>query len=356
MTSIAVFLPNWVGDVVMATPTLRALRRHFGREARITGILRPHLADLLAGTDWLDELWPFDPQSKNASQGRWALVRRLRGQRPDLAVLLTNSLHTAILAWLGGARRRLGYARSGRTLLLTDKVDAARQGRRFAPSPMVDYYLALAQAAGCQPESPRLELATTTAEECRGSIAWSDLGLADAGSPETRPVIALNCSGAYGAAKLWPVEHFATLARGLVDQLDHDVLVLCGPQERQTAREIVRQADRTRVVSLADQAVSVGLSKACIRRCRLMVTTDSGPRHIAAALGKPVVTLLGPTSPVWIANPTVSAIDLQLSLDCIPCAQRVCPLGHHRCMRDLSPDAVLSAVVRLLEQDSSRAA
>ena len=351
MTSIAVFLPNWVGDVVMATPVLRALRRHFGREARIAGILRPHLVDLLAGTDWLDEFWSFDPRSSDSSLGRWALVRRMRRQRPDLAVLLTNSLHTAVLAWMGGSRRRAGYLRSGRGLLLTDKVYPLRQGGRFVPSPMVDYYLALAEAVGCAPESPRLELATTDAEERRGEAVWRDLGLSDAGR-----VIALNCSGAYGAAKLWPAEHFAILARRLVDELDHDVLVLCGPQERDTARKIVRHADRARVVSLAEQQVSIGLSKACIRRCRLMVSTDSGPRHIAAAFDKPVVTLLGPTSPVWIANPTVSGVDLQLSLDCIPCAKRVCPLGHHRCMRDLSPDAVLAAVAKLLEEPSVKAA
>jgi len=349
--SIAVFLPNWVGDVVMATPALRSLRRHFGSEARITGILRPHLADLLAGTNWLDELWPFDPRSKDASLGRWSLVGRMRRERPDLAVLLTNSLHTAILARLGGARRRLGYVRGGRGLLLTDKVYPARQRGRIVPSPMVDYYLALCKAAGCADESPRLELATTEAEDRCGATAWHALGLS-----ETGRVIALNCSGAYGAAKLWPVEHFARLARCLVERLDHDVLVLCGPQERKTAREIVRLADQARVVSLADQAVSVGLSKACIRRCRLMVPTDSGPRHIAAAFGKPVVTLLGPTSPVWIANPTVPGIDLQWSLDCIPCAERVCPLGHHRCMRELAPETVFAATTRLLEEHSVRAA
>jgi len=259
---------------------------------------------------------------------------------------LTNSFHTALLAWLGGANERIGYARDGRGLLLTRKLYPQRAGGRIVAAPMVDTYLALAAAVGCAPESPRLELATTEAEEHLADTVWHNLGLRTDGR-----LVALNCSGAYGAAKLWPVEHFAALARRIVDELDHDVLVVCGPQERDIARDIARRAARQRVFSLADQPVGLPLSKACLRRSRLTISTDSGPRHIAAALGRPVITLLGPTLPVWIENPTVRAVHLQLKLDCIGCGQRVCPLGHHRCMKDLSGDMVYDEVVRVLQQE-----
>ena len=112
----------------MATPTLRAVRRHFGPSPRIVGILRPQLAELLHGSDWLDEQFPFDPKSAQKEHGRLALIGRMRRQRFDIALLLTNSLHTAALAWLGGARQRVGYARDGRSLLLTRPVPAARDG------------------------------------------------------------------------------------------------------------------------------------------------------------------------------------------------------------------------------------
>jgi len=348
--NVALFLPNWLGDLVMATPTLRALRQHYGPAARLVGIVRPHLTGLLAGTPWLDELWPFHAKSSDPAQRRWALVKRMRAERFDLAILLTNSLHTAALAWLGGARRRLGYRRSGRGWLLTDRLEPRRDGRQFAVGPMVDYYLALAAAAGCPPESPRLELALTPAEQTAGDAAWQRLGLG------RQPVIVLNSSGAYGAAKLWPAEHFAGLARKLATQLDHDVLVLCGPQERDIARQIVRQADHPRVVSVADEPIGLGLSKACVARCRLMVSTDSGPRHLAGAFGKPVVTLFGPTSPLWVANPTIRGRDLQIALDCIPCAQRSCPLKHHRCMQELSVARVFAAVAELLAPAEAHAA
>jgi heptosyltransferase-2 len=396
--SIGIFLPNWLGDLVMATPTLRAICRHFhtgisgfgnfepgtagqgpgarsqgsgvrgqgsgvrGQEAafsiqhsafsiqhsRLVGIVRPHLTELLAGTDWLDEQWAFDPRANDPRLRRRALVGRMRRERFDLVVLLTNSLDTALLAWLGGAKRRVGYVRYGRGPLLTDRLYPPRVGRRVIPTPMVQSYLRLAEAVGCPPESPRLELATTEPEEQLAEQIWRRLGLRTDGR-----VIALNSSGAYGAAKLWPAERFAELARRVVDELDHDVLVICGPNERQTAHDIVRRAARPRVFSLAEQPLGLGTSKSCIRRSRLMVSTDSGPRHIAAAFGKRVITLLGPTLRTWIENPTVREVFVSVDLDCLGCGKRVCPLGHHRCMRDLSAETVYKEVVKLLEEEES---
>lgn len=384
---IAVFLPNWLGDLAMATPTLRALRRHFGPEARLVGILRPYLADVLAGAGWLDEQWFFDPRAEDPSLHSAAVARRMRAERFDLAVLMTNSLRTAWLAWRGQARERVGYVRYGRGPLLTKKLypprgrkSSRKRGqapfvrstqravpangacplfRPLTPVPMVETYLELARAVGCGDESPRLELTTTPADERSADQVFERLGLRSDGR-----VAAINSSGAYGGSKLWPVEYFAKLARRIIDELDHDVLVLCGPKEREIAREIVRQAGGAkgtvpfslirksgqspgRVVSMADQPMDLGTAKACIRRCRWMVSTDSGPRHVAAALGLPVVTLFGPMLPVWSENPTQRAINLVLDLDCIGCHKRVCPLKHHRCMRELTVDRVFAAVTEL---------
>ncbi len=213
------------------------------------------------------------------------------------------------------------------------------------------------------------------ADERSADAVFGRLGLRGDGR-----VVALNSSGAYGGSKLWPVEYFGQLARRIVAELDHDVLVTCGPNERDIAREIVRLAagkgDRSnlcaaplgpfrqigpvpfsgRIVSMADQPMDLGTAKACIRRCRLMVSTDSGPRHVAAALGLPVVTLFGPMLPVWSENPTQRAINLVLDLDCIGCHRRTCPLGHHRCMRDLTVDRVFAAVLELLPPSQKQTA
>jgi heptosyltransferase II len=352
--NIAVFLPNWLGDLAMATPALRAMRRHFGQEARIVGILRPYLMDILGGTDWLDDLWPFDPGAKDRSIHGWTLASRMRREDFDTAVLFTNSLRTAIIAWCGGAKRRIGYARYCRGPLLTEKLHPRRAGGRILPEPMVESYLAIVRALGCGEESPRLELHTTEADERAADTVFGKLNLLG-----DRRIVLLNSSGAFGGAKLWPVEYFGELARRIVRAADYDVLVMCGPKERGIARQIVEIAAADRVCSMAEQPMDLGTAKACMRRGRLMVSTDSGPRHIAAALGLPIVALYGPMLPIWSENPTQQAVNLVLDLPCIGCHERVCPLGHHRCMRDLTVDRVFEETMRLLkktENQVSRAA
>lgn len=343
--NIAIFLPNWLGDFVMATPMLRAVRRHFGDRARLVGIMRPYLADVLAGTHWLDEQWYFHPRAKQKDLRHWPLIRRMRRERFDVALLLPNSLRAAVLARLGGARERVGYSRYGRGPLLTRKLESPRSRGCLTDCPMVDYYLKIAEAVGCPPESRRLELATVDQDERSADEVWHRLGL----RPDNQ-VVTLNSGSSNGAARFWPSEYFGQLGRRIADELDHDVLVMCGPKERDVAQEIVRHANHPRVFSMADQPLDFGTAKACIRRTRLMVSTDSGPRHVAAAFGKPVITLRGPTLAVWSENPTVVAIDMQLDLDCIGCQNRVCPLGHHRCMQDLTPDTVYGEISRLFRK------
>jgi heptosyltransferase-2 len=143
ISKFVVFCPNWVGDAVMATPTLRALRRRFA-SAEMLGLARPSVAEVLAGTPWFDRVLTFDPRSRDRRLGTGSAVDRLRDERLDLAVLLTNSLRSAVLAWRAGIRRRVGYARDGRSLLLTDALPLGRHGGPSVPRPVIDYYLQLA--------------------------------------------------------------------------------------------------------------------------------------------------------------------------------------------------------------------
>ena len=348
--NLGVFLPNWIGDVAMATPTLRALRSQFPA-VRITGVMRPYVADVLAGTKFLDEQIFYDPHSRDSSLHGWPFLRRLRAERLDTVVLLTNSWRTGLLAWCSGARRRVGYVRGGRGILLTDRLEHRRANGKYTPTPVLDDYLRLAYQLGCGLESPRLELATLPADEAAADVTWKRLAL-----PAGRHVVALNSSGAFGSAKLWPTGHFAELARKIVCATDNSVLVLCGPSEREIARDIVAAADHPRVVGLSDEQLSIGLTKACVRRCRLLVTTDSGPRHFAPAFDVPVITLFGPTHIAWSETHYARAVHLQHRVDCGPCQQRVCPLGHHRCMRDLGVDEVFRAVHAQLDDREAHAA
>lgn len=358
--NIGVFLPNWVGDVVMATPMLRTLRQHFA-DARLVGIMRPYVAEVLAGTCWLDDQILCGPGATDGGRRGWPLVRRLRQERLDLALLLPNSWRTALLARAGGARERIGYARGGRGWLLSRKLYPSKQAGRIAPISAVDYFLELAFAAGCPIASRQVELATLPTDEQAADAVWRKLELPGGRSANgmksvPRQVIVLNSGGAFGSAKLWPTPYFASLARRLADVDGRHVLVICGPNERELAREIVHTADHRNVQSLADEALNIGLSKACVRRAALMVTTDSGPRHFAAAFDVPTVTLFGPTHIGLSENYHPRAVHLQHELDCVPCQQRTCPLQHHRCMRDLSVDEVYRAVRRQLQQLEAQAA
>jgi heptosyltransferase-2 len=339
--NIAVFCPNWVGDAVMATPALRALRDHFP-DAHLIGILKPYVAGVLEGAPWLDEIILLDRHGRQGE--RWPRVAaRLRRLQPDLAVLFPNSFRSALVAWLGRCRRRVGYARYARGWLLTDALDAPRDAHgHLVPSPALDSYNRLAGHVGCAALSNRMELFTTANDETAADAVWRQAGFDR--SPE---VVCLNPGAAFGSAKHWPADSFAALAQALVDRRGSTVLVLCGPGEQQLAQHIAILADRPGVQTLAEHPLSLGLTKACIRRAAVLITTDSGPRHFAAAFDRPVVTLFGPTHIAWTETYYARAIHLQKNVPCGPCQLRVCPLDH-RCMKELTPMEVLTAAERLL--------
>jgi heptosyltransferase-2 len=345
---LGVFLPNWIGDAVMATPALRALRTQF-LTAEIVGVARPTVADVLAGLDSLDRVVTYDPRGSTADRRGWRLARQLFRERFDTLVLLPNSMRSALMAWFTRAPQRVGFARDGRTLLLTHPVTPLP---RSEPHPVLEEYLRLTEPLGCRPESRRTELVVQPDDLVALAAFW----LTQPSQLRKRPVVCLNPGGAFGAAKHWPAEHFSVLARRLATEQERTVLVLCGPAECETARRIVASAAHPFVTSLADVPPSVGLTKAAVQAAELLVTTDSGPRHFAQPFGVPVVTLFGPTHVAWSETHYDKATHLQHPVDCGPCQQRTCPLGHHRCMTDLSPETVYRAAVKHLGGASRRVA
>lgn len=341
---ILIFCPNWVGDVVMATPTIRGIRKHFP-DAHLAAVLRPYVAETIAGNPWLDEMILHHHRSSDPAQRSWNVVKQVRQRQFDVAILLTNSMRTALIAWLGGVKRRIGYARDGRWLFLNDRLSPANDNGRREPSPVIDYYLRLAYHLGVTTQPYQMELFTSDADERQADAIWGKFGF----TPSDRLVV-LNPGAAFGAAKRWPSLYFAELAKKLVDHQGVKVLILCGPQERGFARFIADGSMRPRFVkSMADENVSIGLSKALVRRSTLMVSTDSGPRHFAAAFNVPVVSLFGPTHIEWTDTYFSKEIKLQHKLPCGPCQQRTCPLGHLRCMKELSVETVYEAAVSLLK-------
>lgn len=340
--NLAVFLPNWIGDAVMATPAIRALARHFAG-ARMVAVSKPYVAGVLEGSDWFAET--VLTHGGTWGQGIAATAWKLRRERIDLAVLFPNTLRSALSAWLGGCSRIVGYARYGRGALLTDALEPLRSDDgKLLVSPVVDAYNRLAEEVGCAPPGYDLELFTTPADEAVAARVWETTRFDD--YPE---VVCLNPGAAFGSSKHWPADYFAALARDLVAHRGAAVLVLCGPSEKALAAEIAAKAALPHVHALGGLApLSLGLTKACVRRADLLVTTDSGPRHFAHAFGRPVVTLFGPTHIGWTETHHPHALHLQKKVECGPCQKRTCPLDH-RCMTLLSPAEVFRAAESLLQ-------
>lgn len=341
---ILLVCPNWVGDAVMATPTIRSLRNRFP-DATIHALAKRTVVETLAGNPWIDAYIVREDLQRRRRFPLAAVAGRLRREAYDVAVLFPGSFGSALETWLGGAKRRVGYARELRGIFLTDALAPEWSPRGYVLTPIIDYYLKLASRLGGDGDARRMELfvAPEDAEKASDLLRRRQVRPFDA-------VVTLNPGAAFGPAKRWPEEYFAELARRLVDGLGAKVFVLCGPAERDAARRIAAASERGRAVyALAELEVSIGLSKALVAASHLLVTTDSGPRHFAAAFGTPAVSLFGPTHITWTQTYFAGEIQLQRKLPCGPCQKRTCPQGHHRCMKELTVAEVYAAAVRALK-------
>jgi heptosyltransferase-2 len=213
---------------------------------------------------------------------------------------------------------------------------------RFGPYPLVEYYADLVQAIGCERPDDQLELFTTP--ECDRAVGQR---LAALGIADRRPLVVISPGGKYGAAKCWPAERFAEAADRLIAAEDAAVIVTCGPGEEEIARQI--GAGMTRVGYIVDRPLlTLGELKSLVRRCDLLICNDAGPRHFAKAFGAAVVTVFGPTHPHWTDTGYAAERIVRIDVECGPCQQRTCPLGHVRCMTGVTVDMVVDAARSLL--------
>lgn len=343
---LLVVLPNWVGDVVLATPTLRALRAGLP-DWHITHLMRPYVQDVLHPPAWCDDvvLWPAAEANVAAHLG---LIRRLQRPACDAAVLMTNSFRSALLVRLAGVRRRIGYARDYRSWMLTDPLPVPRAGRRPAIESMIDYYARLAAALGCGVQNPALELSTDcdSQAEVRRWLAEHNAGPSDT-------VIVLNPGAKFGASKLYPAERFAEVGSALAARRGARIFITAGPGEHDIAERVRGHMTEPSVV-LAPPLLNLRTLKALIARADLLITNDTGPRHFAIAFGVPVVTLFGPTHPGWTETHFPLESKIMVPVDCGPCQLPRCPLDH-RCMTGITAGMVIDAACRLLDRGAARA-
>jgi heptosyltransferase-2 len=354
---ILVVQPSWVGDAVMATPTLRAIRKLYP-EAEISYLLRRYVKPIYNGMPWADQLISYRTGKSKGRAGKgglFDLAARLRVAQFDLAILLPNSFKSALVCKMAGIPHVAGYDRDGRGFLLKDKLlPGVKENGKFIPSPIVKYYMGLAHYLGSHEREMKLELFVTDAERREADKVLARCGVEPGERPASRsqpPRIILNPGAQYGAAKCWLPEYFAQLADRLIEEKHATVLLSGSPKERPILDAISRQMKHA-PIDLQRAGQTLGSLKEIVRRCDLMVTNDTGPRHIAAAFDVPVVTIFGPTHPEWTEINFALERKVAVKVFCGPCQKKRCPLDH-RCMTLLTPAIVFDASTNLLEISAS---
>jgi heptosyltransferase-2 len=332
---------NWVGDAVMTTPALGAIREHFP-QAEITLLANPLVSQLFNPHPWVDRVVAFDRNgTEKGLAGTLRLAMKLRKMAFDAAIVLPNSFNSALVPWLAGIPVRLGRKSDGRGFLLTDRF---RPENQVPGCHEVEYYLGLLRHFGIsgQPAVPYLE--TTPLEDFAAAAL-----LADHGITADDFVLGINPGAAFGSAKRWYPDRFADVARQLIKLRNAKVVLFGGPGEADIAAEIEQQLDGN-CLNLAGSTTLRGLM-ALTRNCDLFITNDSGPMHIAAAFGIPLVAIFGSTDHATTSPCTDRAVIVRKEVECAPCKLRECPTDH-RCMQAVTSGDVVSAAEQLLDTTS----
>jgi heptosyltransferase-2 len=338
---LLVRLPNPLGDAVMATPALRALRQCLpGAEISVLG-LAPH-EGLLRGNQNFDE---FVPIRGHAWRDVAARARELHSRGYDAALLLPDSARAALDPFAARIPIRIGYARDPlRRALLSDAIDPPREhGQRVAIS-MIERYLRIARALGACDAGPELELYVQDDAAQRAEALLARVGVAPG-----EAILLVTPGAAFGASKLWPPEHFARACDEL--QRRFGLLPVVAPAPNAAEIAIARRVSAAmteRHVVLLEPDPSLEVFVAIAALAALVLTNDTGPRHVAVALGRPVVSLLGPTDPRHTAHLLDRQRVLFEDVACRPCGRSTCPIGDQRCLVRLAPERAVAAAAELL--------
>jgi heptosyltransferase-2 len=324
--------PNWVGDAVLAIPALKALRSRFP-EAETTLLVRPWVSGLFSEAPFIDRVWSAPRPAGLADWKR--LTGEIRAQEYDLAVLLPNSFESALMMFLGRVPHRLGYATDGRAWMLTNPVIPGDEIRH-----QIFYYLDLVKTISATVERPSIEIQATSGErsDARRLLAAEGIGAG-------KPFMVLNPGAAYGSAKRWYEERFAAVGDALARDLGLAIVIVGSLNERPIAAEI-QSLTRSNTAVLSGKT-SLETLIGVLAEASLMITNDSGPMHIAAAVGTPTIAVFGPTDDRVTSPYGPRTRVVKHAVECSPCLLRECPIDH-RCMQGVSVENVYRAARELV--------
>lgn len=340
---ILVRATNWVGDAVMSVPALQKVRERFPR-AHIAILARPWVAGLYGREPFCDEVIPYEvPNGWHGLREKRQLVRQLREQSFDCAILFQNAFEAAALVWAARIPVRIGYERDGRGLLLSQAIPTPT--RADAPRHERFYYLELLKRSGLirdYEEDQPIRLAGASEAAERGRARFSQVRLQG-------PVVGVSPGAAYGGAKRWLPERFAEAAVAVAREKNASVAVFGTNEERDVCETVCAHVQSAGAkcqgfAGTTTLAQFIELAAAC----EVYLTNDSGPMHIASALGVPTVVIFGATDE-RATGPTGSwSRVVRETVDCSPCLKRECPIDH-RCMRKVDAKRVAETALHLLQ-------
>lgn len=335
--NIIVRMPNWIGDMVMATPILTDLRKAYPR-ARITAMCRAPICDLLKEDPQVDELFCFSKTSGFSRRNeKKNIIEKLRHGKYDLGILLTHSLSSAWWFWQGKVKVRLGYDCNGRRFFLSHPVPLPQDVDR---QHLVATYKMLLSPLGIplSNSAPRLFLADKEVKEAKTLLKQH-------GVTQESTLVGINPGATYGSAKCWLPHRFREVTERLLSDPNLFVVFFGDQPTTRLVKEIC-QGLQSRVINLAG-LTSLREVTALISLCDVLLTNDSGPMHIADAVGTKIVALFGSTSEI-VTGPYRSATVIHKHVKCSPCYQRTCPIDF-RCMKEIESDEVYQAIVQMLK-------
>jgi heptosyltransferase-2 len=328
--NIIIRMPNWIGDLVMATPILADVRTKFP-SASITAMCQRPLSDLLTKDPSINEIFCFTKPANGflRRDDLRDIISKIAVGKYDIGILLTNSFSSAWWFWNGGVKRRIGSAKSFRSWLLTDPVKIPQKGEEHE----VISYKRLLEPLGIPISStaPRLFFAPS-------EVKISKQLLFQRGYIEGRPLVGINVGASYGSAKCWPPDKFRALAVDLLCEKNIFLVFFGGAETASLVKEIVRGLS-PRAIDIAG-VTSLRELGCLIQDCNLLVSNDSGPMHMAAAVGTPLIALFGSTEPLATGPYGVPESIIHKRPPCSPCFKRVCPLEDFPCMQEISVEEV----------------
>lgn len=329
---------NWIGDAIMTTPAVRAIRKNFP-DTKISILAKPWVAPIFENSPHVDHVLIYDAAGKHwGFTGKVRLSRNLKQYDFDAAILLQNAFEAAFITFLAGIPCRIGYNTDVRGLLLTHSVPLAPGIKKVHQT---KYYQGILHGVGLQADGHDLNLVVgkTYQQRAKKILQQHDILQEDR-------LAGINPSATYGPAKQWPPERYARLSDKIHEVFGMRTLLFGGPGDMNLGSEI-SQMMQYPTVNLCGKT-DLGEAMALIQQCGLFITNDSGLMHIAAAIDIPLIAIFGSTNPITTGPLGSGSRVVQIPTNCSPCYKPECQEGHFKCMTQIDVDTVFRVATELL--------